>query len=258
MELLGFPISGEANYNRTTTSNLQNTKSLHDYAFEQMRLGLEENNLMNDVTNSKHFSSETSNKNFVKISGGIEIFDYETLAQNLSNFGQLDRIINNKSKDETSDFDYGSFESMMDLFNGNQSQPDEFEQFSNLVSTLYSNLTTIEMTNSKNLTFSGTINKEYLRETIRNIIYKYGSNLEGKWEMVCQITKIPTKESTSVTEKMNDFGKNIKNPDLEAEKTLADFMNRIVSEFNQIQEAFASVNFPKIAVDPIAIYKEHE
>ena len=258
MELLGFPISGEVNYNRTTTTNLQNTKSLHDYAFEEMRLGLQEKNLLNDVTNLEHRSLKTTSRNFVKVTGKIAIFDYETLSQNLSNIGVLDRIINDKSIGDVSNPDFDPLD-MMKIFADAQEQPDdEFEQFSKLVSTMYSDLTTIEMTSNTDLTFAGTINKEYLRETIRNIIYKYGSNLEGKWEMICQITKVPIKESTSITEKINEFGKSIKGPNLESEKTLADFMNKVINEFNQIQEAFASVNFPKIAVEPIAIYKEHK
>ena len=259
MELLGFPVSGEINYSQTRTSNLQNTKSLHDYAFEEMRLGLEEKNLLNDVTNLEHRSFKTTSRSFVKVCGKIEIFDYETLSQNLSNIGVLDKIVNNKSTGNIPNSDNNPFEDIMQIFGDSQEQPDdEFEQFSKLVSTMYSDLTTIELTSNTDLTFSGTIEKEYMRETIRNMIYKYGSNLEGKWEMICQITKVPSKESTSITEKVNEFGKSIKNPDLDSEKTLAEFMNKIVIEFNQIQEAFASVNFPKIAVEPIAIYKEHK
>lgn len=257
MELLGFPVSGEINYSYTSTSSLQNTKSLHDYAFEEMRQGLKEKKLLYDVTNLSHSDFKTTTRTFVKISGKLNIFDYESLSKNLSNIGVLDKLFNGGEKDNSFNQNDNPLEDMMKMFVKDEQPDDEFEQFSKLVSTLYADLTTIEITNNTGLSFSGTINKEYLRETIRNIIYKYGSNLEGKWEMVCQITKIPKKESTNINEKINLFGKNIKEPDLDSETTLADYMNNIVTEFNQIQEAFASVNHPKIAIEPIAIYKKH-
>lgn len=229
LEILGFPISGEGKYKFTHSKSLQEEKSLHDFALTNLLKMLP----YKDVSNlDRDLLSQNNDRTFVKVKGEVSVYDYEHLSENIEKIDTITR-----------------------LFNGDDTKSaNDLIDFSNFVKTAYAGLTTAEIKNRKGINFIGAIETEFLRETTRNMIYKYGTKPKGEWEMICQITSVPKNNSLTIEDTFENFGKDIQfNP---KEKSMGNFMNELVKEFSTINDLFASVSYPNIAVEPIAIYKE--
>ncbi|WP_339145428.1 MULTISPECIES: hypothetical protein [unclassified Sutcliffiella] len=231
LELLGIPLSFEGGYQYSRSKGLQEEKSLHDFALTQLLDTLP----YNDVSNLDR-DALNKERTFVRVTGKIGIYDYQ-------NFGDL----------------IGDINTIDDLLGSNRGQStDELEQFSQFILTGYKGLTTTEITNKKGINFIGAIEPKFLRETPRNMVFKYGANPKGEWEMLCQITKIPSNNATSIEDAFQNFGSSINTENLGKEKSMANFVNSMVKEFSTIYDFFASVAYPNISVEPVAIYKEME
>lgn len=236
LELL-LPISGEGGYRYSRNKGLQEEKALHDFALTALLETLK----LNDVTNLERKAFRVSKKRtFVKVRGDFYLYDYEDLARTIERVEIINSLLNNE--------EYKNSEQM--------------ENFSRFIKTAYEGLTAIEISNNKGIKFLGAINTDFLRETMRNLLFKYGGNPKGEWEMICQITNIPKNNSDGIDETLRKIEEN-NNPNyisskIENEKTLSPVMNDFVKNFSQINDMFSSVSFPNISVDPIAIYKEVE
>jgi hypothetical protein len=228
LEILGLPISAEGSYKYTRTNNLQNEKSLHDFALTQLLQMLKPKDASNyDRTNL----TQNNDRTFAKVKGNFFINDYESLGDTVDTFNKVSEL--------------------MDLSNEDDDVVNNFAEF---IQKAYSGLTTAGIENKRGIQFIGSIEPEYLREKTKSMVYKYGGIPKGEWEMICQITNIPSNSMGSFNDTFSDFGANIRS--LDKEKTLGGFMNDIVKEFTKINDLFASVTYPNIAVEPIAIYKE--
>lgn len=89
----------------------------------------------------------------------------------------------------------------------------------------------------------GSLDRNFLRENINGIIYKYGSKPTNNWKMFAQIAAIPKVEEHS--DDANQSGSSV---------------NEIMDHFFQIYQTMEpygmKITYPKIAVTPIAIYKD--
>ncbi len=228
--LLQLPISGEGAYKYTKSKGLQEEKSLHDFALTELIETLP----LKDVTSLNRDSFSTNNKRtFVKVRGNFSLYDYEDLARTIERIKIIDSLIGNTSEENM-----------------------EMKNFADFIKTAYEGLTAIEISNKKEIKFLGAINTEYLRETMRNLLFKYGGSPKGEWEMICQITNVPTRSSESLEDSFKKFGVGIETTDINKAKSLSLFINEIVNEFSKINDMFSSVSYPNISVEPIAVYKE--
>ena len=234
LELLGFPINVDGGYKNARTRGLQQEKSLHDFALTHLLETLPHT----DVTRLGRDSlNQSIDRTFVKVKGAFSIYDYKDFGQTLDNMDVIDKI-----------------------FNGSTStnENDDLKDFAEFVKSAYVGLTTLEIKNSKEINFIGAIDPGHLRETTRNIIYRYGTSPKGEWEMLCQITKIPQNNSQTIEESFENLNNEIDFKSLDREKTMGNVMNQMVKGFSKINDLFASVSYPNIAVEPIAVYKEIE
>lgn len=228
--LLELPISAEGNYKYTRSRGLQEEKSLHDFALTELLNTLS----LNDVTKLKRDAFSTGKKRtFVKVRGSFTLYDYEDLARTIERIEIIDSLFGNQDKNN-----------------------EQMKNFANFIKTAYEGLTAIEISNKNDIKFLGAINTDYLRETMRNLLFKYGGTPKGEWEMICQITNIPRHSSENLNTSFNDFGKDINLTDISKEKSLSPIMNQIVKEFSKINDIFSSVSYPDISVEPIVVYKE--
>lgn len=232
LELLGFPINLEGGYKYGRTKGLQQEKSLHDFALTHLIDTLPHTDVSKLVRDSLNQSND---RTFVKVKGAFSIYDYQDFGQTLNNMDIIDKIFND---------------------NTSTNENDDLQSLAEFVKSAYVGLTTVEIKNSKDINFIGAINPEYLRETTRNMIYRYGTSPKGEWEMLCQITKIPSNNSQTIEESFENLNNEIDFKSLDREKTLGNVMNQMVKGFSRINDLFASVSYPNIAVEPIAVYKE--
>ncbi|MFJ6411915.1 hypothetical protein ACIQLG_03880 [Terribacillus saccharophilus] len=224
--LFGFTLNGKGKYEYSR--NNQSNKSLHDYAFNMTLDSLDKQ--LKDA--SQLDRSQLSGKTFIKIKGKVKIYDYMDLSNMLSKIMNADSLLSNESDD-----------------NG------ELEKFSKFIQEIYGNLTIIEITNGKNVGFIGLVKNESMRESMRDIVFKYGTSPDKDWEMLCQITRIPKNGSNDLNQIMRNFGQSINGTDIGSKKSLGEHINKIITEFSKVYDAFASVSYPNIAVEPIAVYR---
>lgn len=231
MEMLfQLPVSSGGSYEYTRNKGVQEEKILHDFALTELLDTLPINNV---TSLDRKALNTTKKRTFVKVSGNFFLYDYEDLARTIERIEIIDSLIGNLNE-----------------------QNEEMKSFADFIKTAYEGLTAIEIINKKEIKFLGAINPNYLRETMRNLLFKYGGSPKGEWEMICQITNVPKRSSESLNDSFKDFGKNINVDAMSEEKSLSPIMNEIVNEFSKINSMFSSVSYPNISVDPIAVYKE--
>ncbi|MCY9259155.1 hypothetical protein MOF13_08625 [Bacillus spizizenii] len=228
LELLGVPLSSEGKYTYNNTKGLQEQKTLHDFALTELLNVLP----YKDVSKLDRNALGRNERIFVKVKGEFSIYDYQDLGSTIEKIGTVDSLIRGGQKN------------------------DDISGFTDFIQSVYSDLTTIEVKNQKGINFIGAINPENLRETTRNMIYKYGSKPKGEWDLICQITKIPPNKPGNIEDNFKDFGASIKMDNIKSEKSLERVINEILKEFSKINDMFASVSYPNIAVEPIAVYHE--
>lgn len=227
--LLQLPIGGGGSYQYTRNKGLQEEKSLHDFALTELINSLP----LKDVTSlSRDNLNVGNNRTFVKVKGVFSLFDYEDLARTIERVDIIDTLI------------------------GSENESEELKNFADFIKAAYEGLTAIEISNKKDVKFLGAINTIYLRETMRNLLFKYGSSPKGEWEMICQITNIPGRSSGNIESFVNELGKEINQTSIGKSKSLGPFMNEVVKEFSKINDMFSTVSYPDISVEPIAVYKE--
>lgn len=170
--LLQLPITAEGSYKYTRNKGLQEEKALHDFALTELIDSLP----LNDVTSLERQAFNTGkDRLFVKVRGSFALYDYEDLARTIERFDIISSLFNDGSvSDET------------------------MIKFSDFIKTAYEGLTALEITNKKGIKFLGAINTSYLRETMRNLLFKYGGSPKGDWEMICQITNVPKNSSETL------------------------------------------------------------
>lgn len=226
--LLQFPISGEGSYSYTKIKGLQEEKSLHDFALSELLEVLP----FGDVTSLSRKQFDNNHKTFIKVKGEFSLYDYEDLARTIERVNLISSIM------------------------GDNNEKNDLDSFADFIKTAYEGLTAIEISNKQNVKFLGPIKSDHLRETMRNLLFKYGGTPKGDWEMICQITNVPERSSDSLQQSMNKMGKGIDPTKIQNENSLSPFVNDIVNEFSKINDLFSSVSYPNISVEPIAIYKE--
>lgn len=227
--LLQLPVGGGGSYQYTRNKGLQEEKSLHDFALTELINSLP----LKDVTSlSRDNLSTGNNRTFVKVKGVFSLYDYEDLARTIERVDIIDSLI------------------------GSENETEELKNFAGFIKLAYEGLTAIEISNKKDVKFLGAINTVSLRETMRNLLFKYGSSPKGDWEMICQITNIPSRSSENIESSVKDLGKEINTASISKSKSLGPIMNEIVKEFSKINDMFSTVTYPDISVEPIAVYKE--
>ncbi|MBW7632592.1 hypothetical protein ABES28_08340 [Bacillus licheniformis] len=229
LEFLGFPFSTEGNYRYNNAKGLQEEKILHDFALTELLKILP----CKDASKLDRSQLGRNDRVFVKVKGKLSIYDYRDLKDTLEKVGAVAKLINSEEQSKS-----------------------DLNDFAEFIGSVYSDLMTIEIRNQKEINFIGAVNSDFLRETMRNMVYKYGSKPIGDWEMICQITRLPKNRAGNLEDMFRDFGKDINTENLGKEKSLERFLNEILKEFSKINDMFASVSYPNIAVEPIAVYQE--
>lgn len=85
----------------------------------------------------------------------------------------------------------------------------------------------------------------YLREDIRNLIFKYGSNPQGDWVMLAQVSRIP--EHSTLLEQVNSFSELFEGIEPNQIGAASDLFNILII-LNNLQEMMSSVTYPNISV----------
>ena len=88
----------------------------------------------------------------------------------------------------------------------------------------------------------GNLNKEYLRDDISSIIYKYSTAPASEWTIFGQVASIPPKKRNM--------------PQITTGSDIEIALHDLFNAYRDIEVSAQSVVYPEIAITPIAIYRE--
>ena len=105
--------------------------------------------------------------------------------------------------------------------------------------------------------FIGPINRKFLRENSRSLIFKYGSGPQQDWTLLAQICKIPTPfgKFASLGTKFSEIQGQFSDSQGQL-STAGEGFSKLAEAINVLQEAIASVSYPHISITPIALFRE--
>jgi hypothetical protein len=231
-----LPVSASVEQGRGTS--ISESKVLHDYAFEAARRSLEEEGFLEEADDLDW--DEIPQSGFVLVRGEAQIMDFETLRSFQSNFADLSRL-----------FD----QSTAPVKKKTQQEKQEERELNKImkdlrvvIDTFYKDTMRVRITNTEDCGFIGPLAREHLREDIRNLIYKHGSNPSGEWAMLAEITRIPLRGESQ----KEIVGETEAAP----EDSVSNMFDQMISSFNSLQEYLGSASYPDIAVSPVAVYRE--
>jgi hypothetical protein len=229
--------------------DVQSSKVLHDYAFNMALDSLNENDLCLEVEEWDRKSIPLPDTAFILARGSMSILDYALLKNLAENERTLEKIFKTPQQSQQ---------------HSGQKKPSQprsksgvIQQMWTLVDAFMGDSLQVRLKCSGDIIFAGTLSREFLRESTRDLIFKYGGKPQEGWSMlaqVCQVTE-PSNKLGTLSRLMQDF------PGVAGQDsigTTTDVINPIVEMLNAFQEAMASVSYPAIAVTPIALYRELE
>lgn len=104
------------------------------------------------------------------------------------------------------------------------------------------------------VTFKGNLAREFLREDVRSLIFKYGALPQGDWTMLAQVSSVPPRgQQENLVAGVTSI---IQKETLAQIGSVADVVDLLLLGMNMGQELIRTVAYPAIAVAPIAIYRE--
>lgn len=253
------------------------TKTLHDHMYNHIEEKLiSENNIINIPGNTKKLPKDLKNNSFILLKGKIKIEDYALLSNKINVFNDLVNALNIVSNTNNRNLDDNFLNSLKLIV-------DEF----------YSNrllVTSMPYEKNLNLRFIGPLNRNYLRDNIDNILFKFGAFPTMEWCIFGQISTILPKNHNDLEQiKDSKFKRIMKNyNEINMLISSADTYDMLVNEnkklwhsFNLSKEDFTilkskhlensfenifkaldnlihetGVKYPSIKFTPIAIYRE--
>jgi len=233
--------------------------TMHDYLYNLAESSLKKNNLLtnipkdfteDDMLNPTIGKSPLNSTSFVLVKGRTMINDYTYMQRILENFDDILKSIITGEQSANKDFEELSQNQrnrkVQERINEYNLPKDIKKALLTFLGNFYNDrivIKNIPFDESPNFRFVGTLNKSYLRESIENIIFKYGTAPQDEWYMFAQIAAIPeiSKNEIDISYNHNEIEKG---------------MQIVFDALRDMEKSGLSISFPEIAVTPIAIYRQ--
>jgi hypothetical protein len=112
----------------------------------------------------------------------------------------------------------------------------------------------ITLETENDVVFKGNLTREFLREDIRSLIFKYGAFPQGEWAMLAQVSNVPPRNQQD--ELREDFDAALQQLKARDVASVGDGIDIVLLMTNVAQEYIRSVQYPVVAVAPIAVFRE--
>lgn len=240
---------------------------LHDYAFELLEKELEARGKLYTPCNTDTIE-DIIDKSFIRIKGKIFFNDYKASTDTLLNFNTLGeglgyiqyfdnsgkvkdelKELTNKAKDREQRNKVGLLKKEIDkrfeeYLKGNGLRLDEkwLDHLKNIVLYGYKNNLEILLPAPNNILFSSVLNRDFLKENIDSLIYKYSRKSEVEFTIIGTITQIGNSRANL--------------DDVHGEGNAFKSANRnILNILAKLEDSFTSRLENECIIDPIAIYR---
>lgn len=243
-----IPIGFSASVGQKNATNLEQNKVLHDYAYNVALDSLREQGYLLEGN-----LDSIPDAGFVLIRGSAKVLDYGTLRDIANNWDDLEDVFEPPKNDKASR-------------ERRKSEQNTFiRRFTVVLDTFFEDAIRVKFTDSQDNSFIGPLTREHLREDIRSLIYKHGSNPKGEWTMLAEISRVPESsgsledlvqqiaEASQLSEE-NQQDEGPEEPD--TQQPLSDVVNPLIEIFNALQELLSSPSYPDVSVSPVAVYRE--
>lgn len=234
--------------------------TMHDYLYNLAELSLNEKELLTNIPGDieidslsnpdKIESHQLTSTSFILVKGKTIINDFIYMQRILDNIDDILKSVITGEQSVDKNFEKASQTQrnkiVQERINEYNLPKDIQKALQVFLKNFYNErvvIKNIPFVERPNFRFVGTLNKLYLRESIENIIYKYGTAPQDDWYMFAQIASIPNKTSNEVDMSFNQN---------ELEKGL----QTVFDALRDIEKFGLSISFPEIAVTPIAIYRQ--
>lgn len=233
--------------------------TMHDYLYNLAESSLKDKSLLinipgdikeENLANPTIYKNTLSSTSFILVKGKTIINDFTYMQRIVDNFDSIVKSLMagdqsaNRSLEKSSQVQKNK--KNQNIVNEYSLPKETKKALQTMLENFYKDrivIKNIPFTDMSNFRFVGTLNQSYLRESIENIIYKYGTAPKDKWYMFAQIASIPDTKKNEIDISFNHN---------ELEKG----MQTVFDALRDIEKAGLSISFPEIAVTPIAIYRQ--
>jgi len=230
------------------------TKTLHDYIYHYVESKIRSSNMVTIIDNSTitlaklksdELRLEMNEKPFLLISGKITLDDYEYMKGILKDFNDLSEFIARCSvSKETTQL---TEEQREQLLSKNRLDEWTIEGYLKFFDIFYKERCMVTLyTNADvpDISFTGFIKKDFIRDGMESVMFRYGTSPQITWKVFAQIACISIKDESMhismIPEKARSF-----------DESLRGFLD----EFRGIEKMANAISYPAISIIPIAIYK---
>jgi hypothetical protein len=231
-------------------NDTQSSKILHDHAFNLAHDSLSDQSYLIDASYYDLSQEPIPDSAFVLIKGDAKIFDYSTFQNIASHEKQLNEIFPSTPEGEN--------RQQRRKQSKKNKQPKKndsvFGEIKVLVDAFFKDAIQVRVTNHHGISFVGPLSREHLREDIYNLIFKYGSKLQGQWAMLAAVTRVTS--NPSLNSEMEFAAETLEDLDSSDIQSGSDVLNEVLDMMNSLQEFISSAAYPDITVSPIALYRE--
>lgn len=223
--ILGSVVDAQGMGKFLINNNETETRTLHDYMYNIIEEKLLAENYLIEIPDENQVNKRVNNwpkelkdNSFVLIKGKIKIEDYSILSGILENMNEFSVALSVITSESKSGFFIG--EEQWNLLEKNLGEKNlllddsYIKAMSIILRQFYKDkliLTCMPYKKNSNLTFVANLNRNYLRENIEDIIFKYGSLPLSDWFIFGRVSTILPKEYDSTKITNDPVYKRIKN-----------------------------------------------
>lgn len=233
--------------------------TMHDYLYNLAESSLNEKDLLTNIpgdfgieniSNPDKMAGNLTSTSFILVKGKTIINDFTYMQRILENFDDILKSVITGEQSADKKFEKAKQtqrnKMVQERINEYNLPKDIKKALQVFLKNFYNDrvvIKNIPFVERPNFRFVGTLNKLYLRESIENIIYKYGTAPQDDWYMFAQIASIPNKTTDAVDLSFN-------------QNDLEKGLQTVFDALRDIEKSGLSISFPEIAVTPIAIYRQ--
>jgi len=233
--------------------------TMHDYLYNLAESSLNEKDLLTNIpgdfgieniSNPDKMAGNLTSTSFILVKGKTIINDFTYMQRILENFDDILKSVITGEQSADKKFEKANQtqrnKMVQERINEYNLPKDIKKALQVFLKNFYNDrvvIKNIPFVERPNFRFVGTLNKLYLRESIENIIYKYGTAPQDDWYMFAQIASIPNKTTDAVDLSFN-------------QNDLEKGLQTVFDALRDIEKSGLSISFPEIAVTPIAIYRQ--
>ncbi|WP_339727578.1 hypothetical protein [uncultured Gimesia sp.] len=233
------------------------TKTLHDFIFTKVEHHLLSKDLLIRIPDNisvEDFRNTLTETSFVLITGMVTLNDFGRVRRLIDRFNDIGKFLGHaETQEQKNNLLKNSKNKKQKSYNQQKTKdsytidPKILAGFRSILDTFYEDRIVIKTTpynSCPEVKLVGNLKKEYLREEIESVVFKYSTAPVQSWHIFAQVAAIPPQsreQDNSVTQPSSD--------------SIEQQLEILFGSVRDIESALKPITFPEIAITPIAVYR---